>query len=222
MDTFIRSFAFMQERFPLLLEKTGQHVWMCAVVIAVSVLLSVPAGLVLGHLHRGEFLTTSISNIGRALPSLAVIAIGLGFIGLNFTNIAVALLITAVPPILSQTYLAIDQVDPDTVRAARGMGLTPAQVLLRVELPLALPVLFSGVRIAVIYVISAATLATVAGGGGLGDIVLGQATYGIEGVVAAALWVAALALVSDGLIWGLQRLLAPKGLRVSGVGRGAG
>lgn len=215
MDTFFGSFTFMQDRLPLLLDKTGQHVWMCALVIAVSVVVAVPVGLVLGHLHRGEFLTTSISTMGRALPSLAVIAIGLGTIGLNFTNIAVALLITAVPPILSQAYLAVDQVDPDTVRAARGMGLTPAQILTRVELPLALPLLFSGVRIAVVYVISTATLATVAGGGGLGDIVLGQATYGIEGVVAAALWVAALALVADGLLNLAQRLLVPRGLRVS-------
>lgn len=127
MDTFIGSFTFMHERFPLMLEKTGQHVWMCAVVIAVALVVAVPAGLWLGHLHRGEFLTTSISNIGRALPNLAVIAIGLGIFGLNFTNIAVALLITAIPPILSQAYLAVDQVDPDMVRAARGWGSPPCR-----------------------------------------------------------------------------------------------
>ena len=149
MDTFVGAFGFMRDRLPLLLEKTGQHVVMCALVIGISLVVAVPVGLWLGHLHRGEFLTTSIANIGRALPNLAVIAIGLGIIGLNFTNIAVALLITAVPPILSQAYLAVDQVDPDLVRAARGMGLTPYQVLRKVELPLSLPLLFSGVRIAV-------------------------------------------------------------------------
>lgn len=213
MDTFVGAFGFMRDRLPLLLEKTGQHVVMCALVIGISLVVAVPVGLWLGHLHRGEFLTTSIANIGRALPNLAVIAIGLGIIGLNFTNIAVALLITAVPPILSQAYLAVDQVDPDLVRAARGMGLTPYQVLRKVELPLSLPLLFSGVRIAVVYVISAATLATVAGGGGLGDIVLGQANYGLRGVIAAALWVAALALAADGLLGLAQRLLVPNGLR---------
>ncbi|WP_250298631.1 MULTISPECIES: ABC transporter permease [unclassified Streptomyces] len=215
MDTFMGSFTFMHDRLPLMLEKTGQHIWMCAVVIAISLVVAVPAGLWLGHLHRGEFLTTSISNIGRALPNLAVIAIGLGIFGLNFVNIAVALLITAIPPILSQAYLAVDQVDPDMVRSARGMGLTSLQILLKVELPLALPLLFSGIRIAVVYVISSATLATVAGGGGLGDIVLGQANYGLEGVIAAALWVAALALLADGAIALVQRVLVPKGLRVS-------
>jgi osmoprotectant transport system permease protein len=213
MNTFIGSFTFMHDKLPLLLEKTGQHLWMCALVIGVSLVVAVPAGLWLGHLHRGEFLTTSISNIGRALPSLAVIAIGLGVIGLNFTNVAVALLITAIPPILSQAYLAVDQVDPALVRAGRGMGLTAAQVLFKVELPLALPLLFSGIRIAVVYVISSATLATVAGGGGLGDIVLGQANYGLQGVIAAALWVAALALLADGLLALAQRLLVPRGLR---------
>ncbi|GAA2622516.1 ABC transporter permease [Streptomyces axinellae] len=144
-----------------------------------------------------------------------VIAIGLGIFGLTFTNIAIALLITAIPPILSQAYLAVDQVDPDMVRSARGMGLTPAQVLFKVELPLALPLLFTGIRIAVVYVISSATLATVAGGGGLGDIVLGQARYGLKGVIAAALWVAALALAADGLLALLQRVLVPKGLRAA-------
>lgn len=127
MDTFVGSFTFMHERLSLMLEKTGQHVWMCAIVIAVSLVVAVPVGLWLGHLHRGEFVTTSISNVGRALPNLAVIAIGLGIFGLNFVNIAVALLITAIPPILSQAYLAVDQVDPDMVRAARGMGLTPSR-----------------------------------------------------------------------------------------------
>ncbi|OON82605.1 ABC transporter permease [Streptomyces tsukubensis] len=215
MDTFLGSFTFMRDRLPLLLDKTGQHLWMCALVIAISLVVAVPIGLWLGHLHRGEFLTTSISNIGRALPSLAVIAIGLGIIGLNFTNIAVALLITAIPPILSQAYLAVEQVDQDLVRAARGMGLTSTQVLFKVELPLALPLLFSGIRIAVVYVISSATLATVAGGGGLGDIVLGQANYGLQGVIAAALWVAALALLADGALSLAQRLLVPKGLRAA-------
>jgi osmoprotectant transport system permease protein len=202
VDTFVQSFGFMHDDFGLLLDKTGQHVWMCAVVMAVAVVVGLPLGLWLGHLHRGEFLTVSVSNVGRALPSLGLIAIGLGIFGLNFTNVAVALLITAVPPILSQ-------------RAARGMGLRPWQILLRVELPVALPTVFTGVRIAVVYVISSATLATVAGGGGLGDIVLGQATYGLPGVIAAALWIAVLALGSDLLLLGVQRLLTPRGLRVA-------
>lgn len=215
MDTFVQSFGFMHDDFGLLLDKTGQHVWMCAVVMAVAVVVGLPLGLWLGHLHRGEFLTVSVSNVGRALPSLGLIAIGLGIFGLNFTNVAVALLITAVPPILSQAFLAVDQVDRDLVRAARGMGLRPWQILLRVELPVALPTVFTGVRIAVVYVISSATLATVAGGGGLGDIVLGQATYGLPGVIAAALWIAVLALGSDLLLLGVQRLLTPRGLRVA-------
>jgi osmoprotectant transport system permease protein len=215
MDTFLGSFTFMRDQLPLLLDKTGQHLWMCGLVIGISVVVAVPAGLWLGHLHRGEFLTISITNVGRALPSLAVIAIGLGIIGLNFANIAVALLIAAIPPILSQAYLAVVQVDQNLVRAARGMGLTPTRVLFTVELPLALPLLFSGIRIAVVFVISSATLATVAGGGGLGDIVLGQANYGLEGVIAAALWVAALALIFDGLLALVGRLLVPRGLRVA-------
>lgn len=142
-----------------------------------------------------------------------MIAIGLATSGPTFTNIAIALLITAAPPILSQAYQAVDQVDPDLVRSARDMGLTPVQVLFEVELPPALPLLLSGVRAAVVHVVSSATLATVAGGGGLGDIVLGQAIDGSEGVIAAALWDAALALLADGALALLQRLLVPEGPR---------
>jgi osmoprotectant transport system permease protein len=93
------------------------------------------------------------------------------------------------------------------------MGLTPWQILFRIELPLALPVLFTGIRIAVVYVISSATLAAVAGGGGLGDIILNQVAYGLSGVIAAALWVAVLALAADALLGIVRKFLTPRGVR---------
>jgi osmoprotectant transport system permease protein len=101
------------------------------------------------------------------------------------------------------------------------MGLTSWQILFRIELPLALPVLFTGIRIAVVYVISSATLAAVAGGGGLGDIILNQVAYGLSGVIAAALWVAVLALVADALLGGVRKLLTPRGVRHLGNGGGS-
>ena len=136
----------------------------------------VPLGVVLGHLHRGSFVAVNVANIGRALPTLVVIAVGFIFLGIGFTNVMVALVMLAVPPILTNAYVAVDQVDPDAVEAARGMGMTPWQVLRRVELPLALPLLFAGIRTAAVFVVATATIAAIAGGGGLGDIIVNQAT----------------------------------------------
>lgn len=214
MHTFLSSFSFMADHFGLLLNRTVDHLLLSAAGVAVALVIAVPLGVWLGHRGKGSFLTVSISNIGRALPSLALIAIFLGLLGIGFVNVMTALVIMAIPPVLTHAYLGVEQVDADLVRAARGMGLTQWQILWRVELPLALPVLFTGIRIAVVYVISSATLAAVAGGGGLGDIILNQVSYGLSGVIAAALWVAVLALVADGLFGAVGNRLSPRGTRV--------
>lgn len=215
MNVFVDSFPFMAGHLPLLVDKTVEHLVLSAAALGVALVIAVPLGVWLGHLHRGMFLTISVSNVGRALPSLALIAVGIGLLGLGFVNVLVALVIMAVPPILTNAYLSVDQVEPDIVRAARGMGLSPVQVLLRVELPLAVPLLLTGVRTAAVYVIGSATLASVAGGGGLGDVILRQASYGLPGVIAGALWVAALAIAADLLLLGAQRGLSPRGLRLA-------
>ncbi|MGP3770034.1 ABC transporter permease [Streptomyces sp. SDT5-1] len=214
MHTFLASFSFMADHLGLLLSRTVDHLLLSAAGVAVALVIAVPLGVWLGHRGKGSFLTVSISNIGRALPSLALIAIFLGLLGIGFVNVMTALVIMAIPPVLTHAYLGVEQVDADLVRAARGMGLTQWQILWRVELPLALPVLFTGIRIAVVYVISSATLAAVAGGGGLGDIILNQVSYGLSGVIAAALWVAVLALLADGLFGAVGNRLAPRGTRV--------
>src|SRR5699024_4495307 len=203
----------MFENFGLLLEKTGEHMWLSLVAIAVSLVIGVPIGLWLGHIHKGEFLAVSLTNIGRALPSLALIAIFIGVVGIGFANVMLALVILAVPPILSYTFVAIDSVDRDLTRSARGMGLTPMGILWRIEIPLGLPMAFSGIRVAVVLVVSSATLGTVAGGGGLGDVILNQVAYGMEGVVAAALWVAALSILVDQFIALLLKVVAPSGVK---------
>jgi len=213
MDAFPKAFPFMVDNVGLLLEKTGEHLWLSLVALVVSAVIAVPLGLWLGHVHKGEFLAVSITNIGRALPSLALIAILIGLVGIGFLNVLIALILLAFPPMLSYTFVAIDSVDRDLTRAARGMGLTPMQVLFRTEIPLGLPMIVSGIRTATVLVVSSATLATVAGGGGLGDIILNQVAYGMEGVVAAALWVAVLSILADQLIGLLGRLLSPRGVR---------
>jgi len=121
--------------------------------------------------------------------------------------------ILAVPPILTNAYVAVDEVEPEAVDAARGMGMTSWQILRRIELPLALPLLFAGIRTASVYVVASATLAAIAGGGGLGEILFNQASYRLEGVVGAAIVVSALALAADALLGLLQRVLTPHGVR---------
>lgn len=213
MDAFLKAGPFMVENFSLLMEKTGEQLLLSLVAVLISLVIGVPLGLWLGHVHRGEFLAVSLTNIGRALPSLALIAIFIGLVGIGYANVLLALIILAVPPIMSYTYIAIDSVDRDLTRAARGMGLTPLEVLWRIEVPLGLPMAFSGVRTAAVLVVSSATLAAVAGGGGLGDVILNQVAYGIEGVVAAALWVAALSILVDQAIALLFRLVASPGVK---------
>ena len=145
--------------------------------------------------HRG-FSSRQRLDVGRALPSVALIAFGLTIFGFGFWNNTAALVVLGIPPILTNAYLAIDGVDRDVVEAARGMGLSERQVLLQVELPLGLPLVIAGIRIAAVFVIATATIAAVAGGGGLGEIIVNQASYGLAGVVGASLCVSALALLA--------------------------
>jgi len=127
--------------------------------------------------------------------------------------VAIALVVLAVPPILTNAYVGVIEVYAETVEAARGMGMTEWQIVRRVELPLATPLLFAGIRTAVVFVVASATIAAIAGGGGLGEIIVNQAEYRIEGVVAASLVVSALAFAADGVVAVVQRLVTPKPLR---------
>jgi osmoprotectant transport system permease protein len=164
-----------------------------------------PIGLWLGHRHRGLPLALSVSSVGRSLPSVVLIGLGIAILGVGFWNNALALVVLAIPPILTNTYFAVEGVDSDAVEAARGMGLTEAQILTRVELPLGLPLLLAGLRIAAVFVIATATIAGIFGGGGLGDIMARQVTYGLGGVFAAAIWVAGLALLTAAALALVQR-----------------
>src|SRR5215213_4148473 len=213
MKTFENAIEFLGDNTGLIWDKTVEHIWLSLASLAVAMVIAIPLGVWLGHLHRGSFVAINVSNVGRALPSLAVISIGLGLLGVGFLNVMVALVILAGPVMLTNAYVAVDQVDQDAVRAARAMGMTPLQVLWRVELPLALPLIFAGIRTAAVYVVATAPLAALAGGGGLGDIIVNQPTYGPEGVVAGSIAIAALAFATDGCFALLQHAVTPRGLR---------
>ncbi len=216
MHVFVDAFPFFFHHLGLFREKTLAHLEISFASIGVALAISIPLGVWLGHLHRGSFFAINISNIGRALPSLAVISIGIGILGIGFVNTMVALVVLAGPVILTNAYVAVHNVDQDAVQAARAMGMRPWQVLVRVELPLALPLIFAGIRTATVYVVATATLATFAGGGGLGDIIVNEPTYGGAGVVAGSLTITVLAFAIDGLLALVQRAVTPLPLRSMG------
>ncbi len=205
---------FFGDNAGLLVDKTIAHLGLSALALAVSLALALPLGIWLGHRHQGSFLAINISNVFRALPSLALIAISLALLGLSLLNILIALVALAIPPILTNAYTAVDGVDPDAVEAARGMGMTERQVLTGIELPLAWPLIFAGIRTAAVYVVATAPLAAIAGGGGLGDIILNQPTYRLVGVIAATIVVVVLAFAVDALLAAAQRAVTPRGLSV--------
>ena len=214
MSVFINSLEFIVDHRELILEKTWEHVVLSAAALGVSIAIALPFGVGLGHVHRGSFVAVNLANVGRALPTLVVIAFGITFLGIGFTSVLVALVVLGVPPILTNAYVAVDEVEPDAVEAARGMGMTPLQVLRRVELPLALPLLFAGIRTSAVFIVATATIAAIAGGSGLGEILVNQASYGVEGLVGAALCVSLLALAVDAALGGIQRALTPRGLKL--------
>ena len=213
--TFPDALRFIGDNPGLIWDKTVEHLVLAGAALGVAFVVAVPLGVWLGHLHRGSFLAVNLGNVGRALPSLAIIAILLPFLGIGFTNVLVALVVLAAAPMLTNAYVAVDTVDSDVVEAARGMGMRGREILTRVELPLAVPLIFAGIRTAAVFVVSTATIAAIAGGGGLGDIIVNQASYRLEGVIGAALCVTALAFAADLALGALQRAVSPRGLRRS-------
>ncbi len=197
-----------------------EHVEASGLSVAVAAALALPLGLAVGHTGRGAFLVGSIANLGRALPSFALLLMLIPIavnLRLDFSTwpILGAMVLLAIPPMLTNAYAGMRAVDRDLVEAARGMGMSGLQVLVRLELPLAVPVLMTGIRLAAVQVVATYTLGAVAGGGGLGRYIYdGFATQDTARMVAGATLVALLAIATDVALGGLARLAAPRGLTV--------
>ena len=195
------------------LELAIDHMWLSLVATAIACATAIPLGLWLGHIGRGGFVAINASNVGRAVPSLALIAFFVAYLGVGFANVTVALVALALPPILTNTYVGVRQVDRETVDAARGMGMTGGQIVRRVEWPLALPLIFGGIRTSAVNVVATATLAPLAGLDSLGDPIINVSTYGDDGRLGAAILVAFLAVATEMSLAAAQRAVTPKGLR---------
>lgn len=195
-----------------------QHVEISAAGVALALLVAVPIGLLIGHVRRGQFVAVSIANLGRAIPSFAILSIVfqlmLHYIGrraFGFWPTVIALFLLAVPPILTNTYVGVEGVDRDTVEAAKGMGMTGGQVLSKLELPLAIPLMIAGIRTAAVQVVATATLAALIAGGGLGRYIIDGFAQGDQPqVLAGAVLVAVLAILTELGFGLLERMVAPR------------
>jgi osmoprotectant transport system permease protein len=175
---------------------------------------AIPVGLWLGHIGRGGFLAVSVSNIGRAVPSLALIVFFFAYLGAGYANVTLALVLLAIPPILTNTYVGVRQVDREAVDAGQGMGMTGAGLVRRIELPLAAPLIFAGIRTSAVNVVATATIAPLAGVVTLGDPIINVRILGEEGRLAAAMLVAALAVATEVLLGFAERAATPKGIKL--------
>jgi len=218
LHTFVDAFRFIGDNPHFLLTKTFEQIELSAAALGLALLAALPLGVVLGHFRRGSGIAIGASIVGRGLPSLVLIAAFLTILGIGFVNNMVALGVLGTGPILTNSYDAVVGVDRDTVEAARGMGMTRPQILGRVELPLAIPLLFTGIRVAAVTIVATAPIAAIAGGGGLGDIIVNQASYRLEGVLGASFCVMALSAVVFLALAGLQFAVTPRGLRRTSVG----
>jgi osmoprotectant transport system permease protein len=202
-----------EPQLPTLVHLTLETIKIAWIGVGIALVIALPIGLWLGHIHRGSFVAINVGNIWRALPSLAVLAIGVAFLGLGLRNVELALIVLAVPPVITNAYVAIDGVDRDVVDAARGMGFNGWQILRKVELPLGVPLIFAGIRTAALFVVSTTTIAALTGySGSLGDIINNEASYHLSGVLGAAMCIAALALLTDLLLALIQRVLTQRGV----------
>jgi osmoprotectant transport system permease protein len=217
LHTFVEAFRFVEHHPAFLLTKALEQLELAGAALGIAIAVALPLGVVLGHLHRGSGVAIGASIVGRGLPSLVLIAAFLTVLGIGFVNNMVALAVLGSGPILTNAYDAVAEVDRDSVEAARGMGMTRAQILRRVELPLAIPLLFTGIRVSAVTIVATAPIAAIAGGGGLGDVIVNQASYRLSGVLGASFCVMALSAGVYVALAAAQAAVTPRGLRRTSV-----
>jgi osmoprotectant transport system permease protein len=204
------------ELWPLLAEQL--KLTFAAMAIAIAVAL--PVGLWLGHRRRGSFLVVTVANIGRAVPSIGLVFLFFAVLGAGFANIMLALVVLAIPPILVNAYTGVRGVEADVVDAARGVGMTGLEIVRRVELPLALPLVAAGIRTSTVNVVATATLGPEGGVVTLGDPIINPSSYGASGRLGAAIVVAVLAVLAEVALGAVERAVTPKGVTTRAARRG--
>jgi osmoprotectant transport system permease protein len=196
------------------IELTLAQLEVTVLALALALLIALPLGLYLGHKGMGEWLAIGLGNTGRAIPELGLIALMAAVIGVGLGNLTIALAVLGIPPILTNTFVGIREVDRSTVQAARGMGMTEFEIVRKVEAPMAVTSIFTGIRTSTIGIVATATIAPLAGVATLGEFILGENVYGTNGVLAGAIMVAVLALALEFSLAALQRRMTSKGLKL--------
>jgi osmoprotectant transport system permease protein len=205
--------VFARPDFP---EKLREHVVLSLVALLVAVAIAMPVALLIRNTRLGAAIAINIGNVGRAVPSLAILALALPLLGIGFASALVALTALAIPPILINASTGLREVSKDVIDAARGMGLSGGQILSRIQLPIAAPVIFAGIRTSAVQTVASATLATFIGAGGLGDLIVeGLQRRGPEILLAGAISVAILAILTEVGFGALERAFTPKGLKIT-------
>ena len=212
----IEAWQFIVQHPARFFSALGTHIALSASALALAIAIAVPIGVGVARSRHAASIAIAAANVGRTLPSLAVLALAMPLLGTGFAPSLFALTLLALPPILINTHAAIRQVDPEVIDAARGMGMTHKEIVRKVELPLALPVIFAGIRIAAVQVVSGAVLAAYIGGGGLGDfITAGIAMMALPQLLVGAIPATLLSIGTDQLFGWLQRALTPAGMRAA-------
>jgi osmoprotectant transport system permease protein len=198
--------------------RTLQHLWYSLLATAIAAAIALPIGVFIGHTGRGALVAVNLTNLGRAIPSLGIIILMFTLVGFGIIPVLVTLVALAIPPIVTNSYIGVRSVDRDVREAAEGMGMRGRQVLWRVELPVAMPLIMAGIRTSTVQVVATATLAAFVGLGGLGRYLIdGLSQRDIAQVVGGAILVAVLSLATELVLGRVQALVVPRGL----AGRGA-
>lgn len=198
-----------------ILARVLEHLGYAGLSLLIAVLIAVPLGLLVGHYGRGELAVVNALNVARAIPTLGLLILVVVLLGLSVWAWLVPLVVLAIPAILLNTYEGVAGVDPELKDAARGMGMTDWQLLWKVEVPVAIPLIMLGVRTAAIFVVATATIAAEIGVGGLGRYIIdGLAANNYGEVAGGAAVIVVLALVVQAAFAGLRRLAVPRGLRL--------
>lgn len=205
--------AFMAQHGSELLVKTWQQVYISAISLALGIIVAVPLSVILLKFPRTAKVVIAIASMLQTIPALALLAIMIPFFGVGRVPAIIALFLYSLMPILRNTYVGLTDVNADTIDSARGLGMTELQLILKVDIPLAMPVIMAGIRLSAIYVIAWATLASYIGAGGLGDFIFnGLSLYQPDLIFGGTIPVIILALLTDYLLGKLEKKLTPKGI----------
>jgi len=201
---------------PDFLAQLGVHIELSVVALLIGIAIALPVALAVFRSPLGSAIAINTGNIGRAVPSLAILALVFPLLGFGFAPSLVALTVLAIPPILINASTGLRQVNPQVIDAARGMGFSGSQILTRIQLPIAAPVIFAGIRTSAVQVVASATLATFIGGGGLGELIVeGTQLNDTTILLAGSFSVAALAIITEVGFGVLERAMTPKGLKIA-------